>query len=765
MSVLQKVFKATTLQESDFAGWAPKDLFSLATAVSSAVDLQSQKARDYVQNNGYMQIPDVAFLQRLATLAQLGQGVKVGNTAEKAFTSGHRVETANEAEIVHHLDGKTEVFKHDVCHFEGKSHLGEDVLFSVLSVFVQKKGIVSTQASPRTWADSFKQSPLVDSPSATGLGSLLQLLLEADPVWKKKTLHDKQQITGMAWQEFLRVFLRRMDLSDYFVLHHYVCTTLLKLVNPTCTSLSSRLGYSLAEHVRLYPIKGEYDQSLKIAFGKVASALPGIKNVPVLVKYLTVPSLVPEAASLKLAISSNQKAVAWRGGDSSPLGLLTSSFGWTLQTTEKIRRVSLVCAIINGLFETQKDVDIQTPSSGDYLLIHHTLKAYKSLTGHLGEWKFVEPNVSKVDRALRPFVIVARRPSAHFFMWSEESFVSKSEATVSEYYRDTNDFKEAYVGNFTVWKTIVTEYWWKKERKNTSKSFQMEGWLSDGREFFVYSYGFNADFQGLVSTVPVKLETVPVNPTKLDILAKVVTSTHTKADLKLHSTSESWYANVIASNNARNNAWLTGIRKVTNLISGIVPASAGVMWRNEFEQANSQAPVQWRDTAADNTGWVLVKTPEGPKFVSGTVHEESDEEVESSEEEGEQNVSKGAQIILEGDCDLTQQVSFIISTVDWWPAVYAKQLNAIVEEQSTFVGTDGIFPAFEQRKQDGIKLNVPANPAVDSLIPRMARIIAQEVLKDSDDDDNENNVLEIKMPSADEGYETAKTHVLTAGEF
>jgi len=621
------------------------------------------KAREMVERRGVTTAADIQFINALITKINAGRRYKPGSGESAAWSSGNRYETTVEACATHRLDGTTDIHRQDISYYEGKNHEGEEFLFSILSVLVYRDGKVVTQANLASWTTQYLKSPIIDVSYADNLASLVDAILAADSIWKGKSLQEKLQTTGNMWQLFLRQLIRRMDLADYFYIYHFVCTKLLKLVDHTSTKTKTGLKFKVDDHIRFYSVEMKSPPIVVAAMAKIKStpALAGVKFIPIICKSIPVDAMVPDKSNLKAAMQAVSTSVAWRGGDSSAMGLLTFGWGWTVQTSAVAKRVSLAAAVINNLLLTIHEVDIQMPSTGDFILLHTTIDTFiknsVTLTPEEKQKKSVRfmigtNGTSSIDKNLRKVLVTSRRPGAHLFAWLSDVYAAVNKDKVSELYSAVNDFSAMYDKDFTIWRPILTEYWWKTERKLVAKSFQVDNWVSDERDYYIYSYGLNSEFQGFVSTVKLGLSPVAIVPYQFDIANKISPGTVQKCDLKLHETSEAWYGSVALANAVRNSAWLTGTRKVTNLISGIIPASASVMWRHEVMESDKTIPAKWSEDFHDEVGWQPVKTNEGISFTIGKVVEEREPEAEkvpTTQERNQQSNSSNSSALSEYD--------------------------------------------------------------------------------------------------------------------
>jgi len=642
MSVLANFVTVTKFKEEEFSTWSVTELTDLCGAVSTTIVPRTVKAREMVGRRGVTTAADIQFINALITKINSGRRYKPGNGESSAWSSGNRYETTVEACATHRLDGTTDVHRQDISYYEGKNHEGEEFLFSILSVLVYRDGKVVTQANLASWTTQYLRSQIIDVSYADNLASLLDAILAADPIWKGKNLQEKLQTTGNMWQLFLRQMIRRMDLADYFYIYHFICSKLLKLVDHTASKVKSGLkGLKVEDHLSFYSVDMTSPPIVAAAMAKIKKiqSLVGVKNIPIIRKSIPLDAMVPDKANLKSAMQAVSTSVAWRGGDSSAMGLLTFGWGWTVQTSAVAKRVSLAAAVINNLLLTIDDIDIQMPSTGDFVLLHTTIDTFIKnnavLTPEQKQKKTVRfmigtNGTSSIDKNLRRMLVTSRRPGAHLFAWLSDVYAAVNKDKVSELYAAVNDFSNMYDKDFTIWRPILTEYWWKTERKLVAKSFQVDNWVSDERDYFIYSYGLNSEFQGFVSTVKLGLSPVAVTPYKFEIGNKLVPGTVQKCDLKLHATSEAWYGSVALANAVRNSAWLTGTRKVTNLISGVVPASASVMWRYEVMEHDKTVTSKWSEDFHDEVGWQPVTTSEGISFTIGKVVEEKEPQVDKT---------------------------------------------------------------------------------------------------------------------------------------
>jgi len=338
---------------------------------------------------------------------------------------------------------------------------------------------------------------------------------------------------------------------------------------------------------------------------------PTVKNVSILIGNIPVAVIVPQDADLKAAVQMVSKSASWRGGDSSPLGLLTAGYGWNVQTSDVEKRVSLSCAVLLHLLDTEAVVDISMPSTAELILIHNTIKKNRPKDTVHG-WRFIVPQaaVVTVDKSMKDYVLTTRRTDAHYYSWPNESYSAKGKDKMDETYGDVNSVIRTLPARVTIWRPILTEYWWKDERSHAHKSFQAN-WGDDNRKYFIYSYGLPSEFQGFISSVPLSLVSrTPLTRTLL-VGTKQMTLTAKEPKLLLHTTSRAWYQAVCAANTLRNNAWLTGKRLVTNLISSVVPASAGVMWRIEVAEKNDGIAPMWEESMRDTVEWSPITAEDG----------------------------------------------------------------------------------------------------------------------------------------------------------
>lgn len=652
MSSFTDFAQTSVLEESMFMGWTQRELTELASQTVEGITRRSPRVINFMSKNKLMTVADVRFLINLASRVGSGEKSRPGDRDSFALNTGCRVETTLEATIVHRTTGDFDIFPHDITEFEGTKRSGEDVLFSAFSVLVLRGGKVVPQATNATWGDLYKRSELVDPSSVPGWADILQRLLVRDKQWSGKSDIERSSTTGPVWQSFLRSLLRRISIDDYWFCCHYLCTQIFRLVNPMGdrfnNSLAKAVSGKLSEcilFVPLDPSKHTKPETID-AVKKVKASLPYAVNIPILTKYLTISSHVPSERTLKVAVQSVSLGTSWRGGDSGPLGLLTASFGWSIQTSEQIRRVSLSCAVINNLLLKHEQLDISMKSTGDLLLMHNTISTFCKLHKLTRDWKFIVPQatITSVDKMLRGYVSVSTRSSVMRFIWPEESYSAVNIEQISNYYTKVNDFIGSAPKSFVIWRPVMTEYWWKSERSQ-SKSFQGTEWTTDDRDFYVYSYGLPSEFQGFISTEPLDLSIIPIEPTKLGIIGQSMEKkpgTFIPAKLKLCDSSSSWYDLVAMANVQRNSAWITGLRRVTNLISGLVPPTKGIIWRFAEQTAFDGQTIEWAEDDSKDPQWIVVDTADGPVLQLGSPLSASSDTVDEEDD---------LEVALQGDID------------------------------------------------------------------------------------------------------------------
>jgi len=220
-----------------------------------------------------------------------------------------------------------------------------------------------------------------------------------------------------------------------------------------------------------------------------------------------------------------------------------------------------------------KTVDIAVQSVSDILFIHSTLKN-GGLVPEGKTWSFLvgQSEVVAVQKVNECLVSVERRGGAHLVSWTGEKYAAPGVEQIGTLYgADEKWAMNKPSGGFTVFKHVMTRYWWIDERAQKDKFYAGDLWEKDTHRYYIYSFGLPSDFQAIVSTIPFKLVVNPVTVQGGELPLPVLLE---------HKTSREWYRAVIEANAVRNNAWITGVRKITSIINGLIPPSKGVAWKN-----------------------------------------------------------------------------------------------------------------------------------------------------------------------------------------
>jgi len=190
------------------------------------------------------------------------------------------------------------------------------------------------------------------------------------------------------------------------------------------------------------------------------------------------------------------------------------------------------------------------------------------------------------------------------------------------------------------------------------------------------------------------------------------------------------------------------------------------MWRHEYEQANNESPVQWKDNnEADNTGWVPIKTSTGVQFVPGQLPPDlaDVEEGDSASEETDPEAAAQKMLNDHDNISISDKCAFIANTEPWWPPTSQRDIDLIMQERANFIDDEGFFPPYSGRQVDAAKLGTTASKKVDGLIQSLSMAIARAVLRADTSDEDENVAIDV-LPAGPRFVE-AKATVFTPGDF